>query len=745
MFESMEKINKIPNKNSEELFELKEETKEEVSKNLNSFIFLKQAMQKCFDGRNYSSASKIAIALNDPESAKQAIQKCFDEEDIDSAGKIAVALAGNDPESAKQAMQKCFDKGSYSLASEIAVALADKDPESAKQVMQKRFDEGDPVSAGKIAIALKSIFKPGKEFERILKVIDKAEAGIYGQKIVANLLEQNQDLQLFQKEYLPRYIYIKKLAEKENSEIEESKKWKNTEEFFNKYGVEIANLQTINLNLSTQLLKSFVSRGLSFAEANIRIYKPILEDKEISSFIQEYVKTNKKLDGYNFGDLLEISSAYFGMGRKQALIDILKTNKMGFDELKKELNSNLLKQVAGELGLKTEVSDQEISKWKIKYLANLLTNKEMLNEENDEENLSLYNDILKSCFEDRFQDFISNEEQGDELGWEIARHNKEVEEIFKKHGINWDNWLVFKEQGTMEVGTAKKNIRDALFFQFEQRFKEWQEQVIQSEPRLKSSLEKDLTQLTQKKKDFDPSKININDPQWIETFLPTYFKSLNYIKAKNSDFKLSPESEELFSHLVETIRTLTQEQTKEQTSKKTFIVKLWDRDPRKDLFQGNETHCCISVGVKETPPGGGLTTFHPETILQYLIDKGVNVVEIVDPETNDVAAQVWIFVSLDKDNKPMIVADNFEVNNRYPAGNNINGGIRESMFKFLKEYAKECNISKVVLGKVGTNDVETSELKTVYVPEIEKLGGYFNEEEYYLETLGDKEVMEIVG
>lgn len=75
--------------------------------------------------------------------------------------------------------------------------------------------------------------------------------------------------------------------------------------------------------------------------------------------------------------------------------------------------------------------------------------------------------------------------------------------------------------------------------------------------------------------------------------------------------------------MVETIKSLTEKERIEETERKEFIVKLWDRDPRKDLFQGNETGCCIAVGVKEAPPGA-MATLHPETILQYLIDKGIN-------------------------------------------------------------------------------------------------------------------------
>jgi tRNA(Ile)-lysidine synthase TilS/MesJ len=119
------------------------------------------------------------------------------------------------------------------------------------------------------------------------------------------------------------------------------------------------------------------------------------------------------------------------------------------------------------------------------------------------------------------------------------------------------------------------------------------------------------------------------------------------------------------------------------------------------------------------------------------------VAEIVDPETRDTVAQTWLFVTLDQNQEPVLIADNFDVNGRYPAGNNINRGIRESMFQFLRRYARACGIKKVVLGKVETNDVETGDLRTNELPPIKKLGGYFNSEKYYLETLGATKAYEI--
>lgn len=694
-----------------------------------------ETMNELFDKNNPHSAGEVAVALGDVASAKRAIQECLNKEDFESAGKIALSIG--DVETATLAMQRGHN------IDELALQLADKNPQASFKVMLN-YPHNKEWDAFRLAEALATSIKLTPDLERLDEITDRIAPGYYGKKIIATLLEQKKDLGLFTKEYYPQYMFLKKFANETNNNIDESKKWEDPEEFFNNNAKNIVNLQLIDTNLSTQLLKNQLSRGLSFTQANLDIYNPVLNNPDTMACVKEVITHYKNPNGQNLSDVLESASAYNSLGLLKEFKEIAINKKIDdFKTLNAELNSFLLKNVAKNLDIKTVVSDQDVAQWKIKYFTNLITNQELIKEKEDEDSLKLYQGILKSVFENKFDDYISNVNQKDELGKKIAKHNKKVENIFKKNSINWDNWLKYKEQVIMSVGTKQKQNRESLFNQFEQRFKEWQEQVNLSEPRLKASLEKDLVKLNQKRNNFDPSKIDVSNEQWSEQLLPIYSKSLSYLRNNNPEFKLSPGADESFDHLVETIKSLSTQQEKERTSKKNFIVKLWDRDPRRDMFQGNQTHCCIAVGVKETPPGGGLTTYHPETIFQYLIDKGVNVAEIVDPDTNDVIAQTWLFVTLDKDKKPILVADNFEVNNRYPAGNNVNSGIRESMFEFLKRYSQASNISRVVLGKVGTNDVEDEDLKILNLPPIDKLGGYFQDDEYYLETLEDTEAREI--
>ena len=730
---------------------------------LNDLEVLRKLIEKCFDKRRPDLAGEIAIALNDLELARKAKDICFLNKTPELAIKIAIWLAKNDPQSAKEVMKMYFDQGLPNLAGKIVIAL--NDLKLAREAIEKCFDEEKPEVAAGIALGLNDFEAVGRAIEmclnkkwifilpqivldvskkfqvlpetkRLLEKMNQMKLGTYEEEIIVRLLSENQDLGLLKTKYLPQYLFIKKFANEMNQKMDERKKWKNPEEFFEKHAEDIARLHSIDLNLSTHFLKNQISRGLSFAHAYLDLFKPLLTNREIVRSIKEYIASNKNLDGQNFSDLLEISSAYQKIGEREFLVEILNQSRgKDFKKLKLELNKSLLKKLAEKLKIKAEISEQDIKEWKLKYLANLLSNKEMLKEEN----LEIFNSILKAAFEGRFEDFISNPDQNDEIGRQIALHNKKVEKEFKERGVNWENWLNFKGVEIVTVGTKKKQEREALFEQFEIRLNDWVKKV---DPSLKGALNKDIAQLKQKKKEFDPSKIDFSDPQWQETLFPNYSRTLNYLKKKHPDFKISTEAQEAFSHLLETIKHLGEKERIEETEKKEFIVKLWDRDPRKDLFQGNETGCCVAVGVKEAAVGI-VITLHPETILQYLVDKGINVAEIVDPETKDVVAQTWLFVTLDKEGKPVLIADNFEVNKRYPVGMNVNRAIREAMFEFLKKYTKACNIEKLGLGMVSTNDVETKDLETLKLPPIEKLGGYLETKNYYLETLTHTKVYEI--
>ena len=556
------------------------------------------------------------------------------------------------------------------------------------------------------------------------------------------LLQEDRDPQEL-REILPAYQALKETAIKVNSQLPEAKQWQNPEEFFQKIKVSksIALLLTIDSSLGSSLLRSQISRGLSFAEANLNLYQDIAENPQLIKSLTEFLpqaKKEKGFDAHRLSQFLETASAYQRMNLA-ADFERLCQQEKSFFKIQNELNVFLLQSIAKDLGVDPQsVQEADLTKWHLQYLPNLATHLEIIKQKgNLGEVEDIFKEMMRAVFENRFEEFITAKEQAGEYGQRIARHNRQVRQAFEKAGVDWQNWQNPKIALEFAVETESKINREALFDQFEERLKALTDSMQEFYPPLANALFKDLEHLKQQKKEFNPEQIDLDNEEQLEGFLPRYLKTLNYLRQKaqkeKREFSFPPAVSETFGHLRETIQSLQQklEQRPEE-----FQVRLWDRDPRRDLFQGNFTHCCISVGVKEAPGEvGAWGTLNPKTIIEYLIDQGIQVTEIVD-ETGKPVAQTWLFVSLDQEGRPVLVADNFEVNMRYPSGGNANRSLREAMFQFLKRYAQSCHIEKVVLGQVAFNDVETSDLPTINLPPIKKLGGYLwgDNEPYYLEA-----------
>lgn len=109
-------------------------------------------------------------------------------------------------------------------------------------------------------------------------------------------------------------------------------------------------------------------------------------------------------------------------------------------------------------------------------------------------------------------------------------------------------------------------------------------------------------------------------------------------------------------------------------------------------------------------------------------------VEVYDQERKDPIANTWLFVSRDHNGEPVLVLDNIEVNNKYKDVV-VNTAIRDNIFKFVTDYAKQCNIPKVGLGMVGTNDIDWDSLDKMVVAQVNKVGGYLKK---YTSNAGDR-------
>ncbi len=115
-----------------------------------------------------------------------------------------------------------------------------------------------------------------------------------------------------------------------------------------------------------------------------------------------------------------------------------------------------------------------------------------------------------------------------------------------------------------------------------------------------------------------------------------------------------------------------------------FDIKMWDRNPQKDLFMGNRTSCCTAIidgaNGKATPI--------------YLSNTAFNVVQMTD-ENGNIVAMSRIFVGR-VDDKPSIIIENIEINNSFlknktPDELTI---LRDKMFAYVKNLSEDVSEEK---------------------------------------------------
>ena len=358
----------------------------------------------------------------------------------------------------------------------------------------------------------------------------------------------------------------------------------------------------------------------------------------------------------------------------------------------------------------------------------------------------VFDSVIRSCLEGRFSDFITDDTDANTypMGKTVASHNRKVLDVLQVLGIDTDKWFGYNRQDSFTLGQAADKVSsiEAAIKEFADMFSNLlnllDDKKIQAMQRVLTdnniSIDKSSNQISLLKngKPIDKNDIYSQLNGLSQDNLHTSLKKmLGYF---NNRYQQVQEVKTAIGHLTNAIDRLKQLQGDSKAEEKLLrqtrglAVRLWQRNPGRDIFQGNFTSCCVAID----------NNLHPEAIVEYLIDKGIQVVEVVDEATDRTIAQAWVFVAYDKDKKPVLAIDNIEVDNNYPRGTEDNNTIRDKLIAYIKDYAKEIGAKGIYLGMTQYNDVDTTGFKKV-PNKLRKAGGYawdFEKEgySYYLES-----------
>ncbi|MBI3046407.1 MAG: hypothetical protein HYY86_02635 [Candidatus Harrisonbacteria bacterium] len=342
----------------------------------------------------------------------------------------------------------------------------------------------------------------------------------------------------------------------------------------------------------------------------------------------------------------------------------------------------------------------------------------------------------------------------EQLFWrQIAVHNLSLSHEFQKYNLNWEHWLNYPP-ARFESRVNNEN-QDVLWAKLNQELDALV--AMFANHSLQPSLRKDCIAIKKMKKEILAGELVLLR-RFFPRFFPLYYKTLDYLKKKGqpiSDLLSKFERPDLIKQLILELGEI---------KSRNFIIKLWERDFG-NLYSGNYIGNCLAIGNKGSCPvitlPGVPGEKRPAGILDYLVDKGIQVVEIMECKNGDeyYVGQCYLYVFLDN-GKPVLMADSIDFRPIYQLSRrkSLNFKIRTELFKFLMGYASAIGIERVVIAKNGPilesgknkgerhvigNDVDVSDLLEVNFEKIEKLGGYWNHQPYFLESVGGTEAFVI--
>ena len=539
------------------------------------------------------------------------------------------------------------------------------------------------------------------------------------------------------------YEAINKYLIEENDNMEmESKKIKDVSIWIQENSKSLANLMYISPSLTKGLIKENISEGgILRLNGSLLIFKKIEDDNTILDYIKEKSENKLFTIPNDFFKFISIIQAYHKSNKIDLLKEIINNNlNKSYNEIHNLLSHKLLTIIAKSVGVEEKDIKIKLEDFDLQFAPNLSSNQEMIqNLKNNENSLALYQSLMKVTFSDTFQDFINNPNQKDEVGQDIAKHNQKTKELFTKLGIDftkWDNYHkvenTFSVDRKIQLDAKKENTKILI-----ERANKILELIKPLKDKITPREYEPLLHILSSEKE-KSSIIKQNDKNKIQELYNTLKDRLDKIKTNHPNALDYHTLYEHIGHLGETVEAIqSEDKFINSTKSQNFKIKVWDRDPKKDLFQGNNTQCCIAVGVKSinNEEGNNLTTHDPTTVMQYLVDKGMQVIEIIDEETGRPILNTWVFISKNNFGEPIMVLDNIEMNSKYTNDQNVKNELKKSLINYTTKMAKDLNLVAVGVGDVETNDISVKDLPTLSVPSVNKVDGYLKK---YTADIGDR-------
>lgn len=373
-----------------------------------------------------------------------------------------------------------------------------------------------------------------------------------------------------------------------------------------------------------------------------------------------------------------------------------------------ELNSDLMNEIFLRMNINTsDIPEDKLLSWDTKYMHRLA---QELEDSDYESKANLKAVINAANLKTSFKDFI--QDPTNEFGY----NNKATMFYFKELKMNYDKWVNLDNKNNVHFVYQDKNkeklsqisdqieedintllhsmdevvksydknpIRKILYNSFgeymeKEGFAETSDRfVIPANLReSKANLTKLVKALSDTSKEgafttvWNNAKNNINNPQRQERAKKTLM-ILNHLEQRLKDLENA-----------DRVRTQNLDLT----------IKMWDRVPQKDLFQGNYSTCCIGMGASN---GWSMPS--------YLLNTVFNMIELVDNNTGEIVGNALCYFVKDDIGNPKFIIDNIEIKNSVKPSDKVGKELRNAIFEYAENIVRDVTGREDIQVLLGTN------------------------------------------
>ncbi|MBR1425099.1 hypothetical protein IJ579_06010, partial [bacterium] len=352
------------------------------------------------------------------------------------------------------------------------------------------------------------------------------------------------------------------------------------------------------------------------------------------------------------------------------------TGKVDFGQL----NVDLFKQVMKNAGMSdAEIADIPIERlmgWDKSYL-------HLLAKDMAEFDAQASRDIVRAG---NLEDFMAYIHDTDNV---YGRANASTRRVYSELGIDYEKWIKPSKDSEVRFVSRDKNL---------EQLSQIGTQLVQDIEALRKTpakgfIDKQFPKCIKDGKFVIPSEY-LTSKAKLEEFTNSVLKQLDSVfkraegNLSNSDparVQKAQNTLTIRSHIENHIQAI--KDVSETGSSKTLdlTIKMWDRNPQKDLFQGNYSTCCIGMGG-----GNGWAMPH------YIMNTSFNMIELVDNLTGKTIGNALCYFVEGPDGRPALIIDNIEINNSWRPSDDVGIELRD----YITEYA--ANIAREVTGNDET-------------------------------------------